>query len=425
MYRKNAFALLVLAVLAAQSPVFAQQEDIESDALSLESAPVEADKAVPRDYKFFVEGALGVVDMRYGEGLKSSHRLSADLYYATKLGDNARFVFSDRLDHFQPVMFGPESTINSLRELYLSFKPWQEGTTFEFGRINLRYGTAYGFNPTDFFRDGALRTITTANPFVLRENRLGTVMVRAQQLWSAGSISLAYAPKITNERSLDSYSADLGATNNRERWLLAGSLKFSERVNAQLLAYKEPDTDTAIGANMTALLSNAIVAHGEWVRARELSLYDRTFRLGTEKIVRDRFVGGLTYTTSTRLSLTAEYQYNGFAMTGNQWNMLSGQSLAAAGSYLLQAQIRQDLAARHAYLVYVRQQDAGLKNLDVTAMYRHNLEDSSAMTWLEVRYRWPKFDLAGQAQVNSGNPQSTFGMLRDRSALQILGTYYF
>ena len=46
------------------------------------------------------------------------------------------------------------------------------------GRINVRNGAALGYNPTDFFRSGALRSVVSIDPNSLRENRLGTVMLR-------------------------------------------------------------------------------------------------------------------------------------------------------------------------------------------------------------------------------------------------------
>jgi hypothetical protein len=40
--------------------------------------------------------------------------------------------------------------VNSLREAYLSWQPEGGNMVMEFGRINLRYGPGYGYNPTDF-----------------------------------------------------------------------------------------------------------------------------------------------------------------------------------------------------------------------------------------------------------------------------------
>ena len=57
--------------------------------------------------------------------------------------------------------------MNSLREAYLSWQPASGASILEAGRINLRYGPGYGYYPTDFFRDGSLRTSTTADPLAL------------------------------------------------------------------------------------------------------------------------------------------------------------------------------------------------------------------------------------------------------------------
>ena len=100
-------------------------------------------------------------------------RVSVDFSHSARLAPGWRAVISDRLDHVHPTDAGADATVNSLREAYLSWQPDGGNTVVELGRINLRYGPGYGYNPTDFFRDGSLRVLTTANPFALRENRTG------------------------------------------------------------------------------------------------------------------------------------------------------------------------------------------------------------------------------------------------------------
>lgn len=67
-----------------------------------------------------------------------------------------------------------------------------------FGHINLRYGPGYGYNSTDFFRDDSRRVQTTADPFALRENRLGPVMLHGQRLWTDGPLSVFFTPKLAD-----------------------------------------------------------------------------------------------------------------------------------------------------------------------------------------------------------------------------------
>lgn len=414
--------LLVLALVLAP-PVFAAS-DAESDALSLQSdtsAPVKA----ASDTKFFVEGAIGDASQRYQLGSNGLHRASFDLSHTARLGPGWRAVISDRLDHIHPRASGLDKSVNSLREAYISWQPEGATTLIEFGRINLRYGPAYGYNPTDFFRDGSLRAITTADPFALRENRMGTVMLRGQFLWDGGSMSAAFSPELADKPSQRSWSFDLGSTNNRDRTLLALGTQFSQSVSSQVLLYKQAGLSPTLGANLTALLSDAATAHIEWSRGKEPSLLSRALFLpGATAATRNRFVGGATYTTAGKLSFTAEYQYNGFGLSKQQRVALAANPLAQL-AYQGEALRLQELAPREAYLFYVTQKGLWLKDLDLAAYVRVNTGDNSRLAWLELRHHWASFDLTFQLQQNMGRATSEFGILPDRRTMQILGTYYF
>lgn len=397
--------------------------DAEADALNLESAP-EVAPQVARDTKFFIEGAIGSASQRYLPDSRDIGRASLDFSHSARLAPGLRAVFSDRLDHFHPREIGADETVNSLREAYLSWQPEGDNTVLEFGRINLRYGPGYGYNPTDFFRDGSLRTLTSADPFALRENRLGTVMLRAQRLWSAGSLSIALSPKLADRPSTDGWSLDLGSTNNRDRALVAISSQFSQSVSGQVLAYKEEGLSPTLGASLTALLSDAALAHLEWSRGSEADLLSRALALPSAAATRNRFVGGVTYTTLGKLSVTAEYQYNGFGLDQSSWAAL-GAAPATQQAYLREALRLQELAPRQSYLIYVTQKSLGLKDLDLTAYLRLNPGDDSRLAWVELRHHWPSFDLTFQLQQNMGNATSEYGILPDRRVVQMLGTYYF
>lgn len=333
-------------------------------------------------------------------------------------------MLSNRLDHFHPRESGSQASINSLREAYLGWQP-SEDTVLELGRVNLRYGPAYGYNPTDFFRDGSLRAIVSANPFTLRETRLGTVMLRGQKLWSGGSLSLAYSPKLEDRPSQDTWSLDLGSTNNRDRAVLALSTQLSSSVNTQLLVYKQNGISPTLGASFSALVSDAAVVHAEWTRGKETDLRSALLMQTSTSKTADRFVGGLTYTTTSKLSLTAEYQYNGFGLSKAQWNGLGATNSQLQGAYIREALRRQDITSRQAYLLYATQRDLGLKDLDLTAFVRFNAEDKSRLFWMELRYRWSQFDLAFQWQENIGNSGTEYGVFPDRRAIQLTGTYRF
>ena len=424
MRRFSRFAPIVLSALALIQALPVLGADAEADALNLESAPAASAAATAKDTKIFIEGALGNSSQRYQSQSRDLGRASFDFSHSARLGPGLRAVFSDRIDKIHPADVG-DSTINSLREAYLSWQPEGGNTVVEFGRINLRYGPAYGYNPTDFFRDGSLRTLTSANPFALRENRLGTVMLRGQRLWTDGSLSVAYSPKLASRPSTDGWSLDLGSTNNRDRVQIALGTQFSQRVNGQLLAYKENGLSTTLGASLTALLSDAATAQMEWSRGREPDLLSRALAAPGVTSTRSRFSGGFTYTTLGKMSVTAEYEYNGFALSQSNWAALGATSPATQVAYLVEAQRLQEQVPRQAMLIYVTQKSLGLKDLDLTAFLRINANDHSKLAWVELRHHWPSFDLALQLQQNIGRITSEYGIQPDRRVVQILGTYYF
>lgn len=405
-------AVLSCAVLALMQMQPSTAADADFDPLSLESAP-ETSPETAANTKIFVEAALGSAALR---------RASIDLTHASRLAPHWRAVISDRIDHIDPA--STDATVNSLREAYLSWQPDAGNTVLELGRINLRHGPAYGYNPTDFFRDGSLRTLTSSNPFAMRENRLGSVMLRAQRLWTGGSMSLAYSPQLADQSSTNGWSLDLGATNHRHRGLFELSTQLSPRINSQVLLYKEQGPSATVGASLSALLSDAAVAHAEWSRGSEVDPLARALAVPGAPVTRSRWVGGLTYTTLGKLSVTAEYQYNGFGASQQDWRALAANPMAQ-WSYLRNAQHQQELVSRQAMLIYITQKSLFRNHLDLTAFLRVNLEDQSRLTWLELRHHRPRFDLAVQWQQYSGSSGSEYGLVPERRVVQVLGNYYY
>ena len=410
----------IYACLAA-SGLLALPAQAQEDALNLESAPVEAAES-PSNTKWSIEGAFGNASQRYATDSIDSSRVSLDVLYSGRIGTGLRAVLSNRLDVIRATGAEPDTQRNSLREAYLSWQPGGSDTVIDLGRINQRNGPGYGYNPTDFFRDGSLRVITSADPFALRQNRMGSVMLRAQQLWNGGSLSVAYSPRMADKPSADTWDLDLGSTNNRDRAVITLGTQFSQSVNSQILLYQESGLKPTLGANMTALLSDAAVAHLEWTTGTETALVSRVFGGAPSEITRNRFVGGVTYTTLSKTSFTAEYQYNGFALDSTGWAALGA---AQQLGYLRESLRLQELAPRQAYLLYVMQKGLWLKDLDLTGYVRFNGDDDSRLTWLELRHHWRNFDLTLQLQHNTGSAGSEFGILPDRRVVQALGTYYF
>ena len=419
-------AVVAAALYALIVDAHAQQKSLDADALSLQVEPEPA--TVDASRSMFVEGAVGRATLRYGLPDDTMSRLSFDFRQSSKLGSSTRAALSARIDATNPKDRRINAAVLSLREAYVGWQDESAQHSVEVGRINFRDGPGYGYNPTDFFRDGALRTVTSANPFSLRENRMGSVMLRTQSAWSSSTLSLALSPRLESAPSDKGLSLDIGATNRRNRGLVSLGQRLSETANFQLLAYKESNARVRFGASFTALATQAVVAHGEWSYGREPDLLSRALS-GTGRASggssSSRVATGLTYTTSTRLSLTAEYQYNGFALDQSTWRSLGQTNPAVSLLYVSQAFALQDIASRQAWLAYVTQPDVGMKNLDLTLLYKHNRTDNSHLFWLELRRKLEKFDLRVQLQRNMGVAGSEFGSNPIRSSVGMVAAVYF
>jgi hypothetical protein len=419
----GAAATLCSTLLFAVAPAAASDDA----ALDLKPASEIPTRAAQRpSFRAFGEVAVGRLGQRYGLGTEETRRASLDLTWDVKLGPQWRAVLSDRLDDIHPVEAGGRSTLNSLREAFIGWQGEDGRAALDIGRVNYRNGPAYGFNPTDYFRDGASRAVTTADPLALRENRLGTAMLRGQWLWQGGSATVALAPKLRDGPSRESFSVDLGATNHADRALLALSMQPSDRIGLQAFAFHEQDKGLQLGANGTVLFGDATVGFVEWSGGRDTELLSAALGPAPRVARRHRAAAGLTYTTASKLSLTAELQYNGFALDKAQWrDAVAAYGIEAMGAYLYEVQRRQDIASRRAAMLYASQKDAGVKNLDVTGLVRYNAEDHSRFLWVEARYHFSKVDVALQWQANQGRALSEYGAQAGRTLVQVLAAFYF
>lgn len=409
----------MLAPQAAAAP--------DDAALDLQpSTDVSPKKATERRFRLFGELAAGRLSQRYGLPSDDTRRVSVDFNWEFKHGANWRGVISNRLDDVHPVDPGSRSTLNSLRELFAGWQDESGHYAVDLGRVNVRNGPAYGFNPTDYFRDGASRAVTTADPLALRENRLGTGMLRLQRLWDGGTVSVVLAPKLRDAPSQEPFSVDLGATNHADRALLALSAQPGGKVSLQLFALHERRKGLQLGANATALLGDATVAFAEWSGGRDHDLLSAALDPVAKVVSKHRAVVGMTYTTPSRLALTAEVEYNGFALDRKQWDQaVASHGVEPLGAYLYLVQQRQDIASRKAVLLYASQRDALLKNLELTGLVRYNAEDRSRFAWAEARYHWPRVDLALQWQANLGRANSEYGAVPGKRLVQLLAAFYY
>jgi len=409
------------AWMVASAARGADGSDADTDALAIADAAVAAPVA-RHDWR----GAFELAAANYKAGnqqgavlLNDNLRVSNTLSYDRTFGA-WRAIVANRLDALWRAGASHDDAVDTLKEAYLS---WQASPNaiVDLGRINLREGVASGFNPTDFFKAGALRSVASIDPESLRENRLGSVMVRGQLLWQGGSATALLAPRLAAQPSEATFNPDFGATNARTRYMLSASQRLVGDFAPQWLVYGGEGIAPQFGVNATALTGTATVVFAEYSIGRGHAIADGG--QGSQRLA-SKLATGFTHTFANKLTVTLEYDYDGASADRDTWLALQRDPVRYA-RYRAQAGTAQELTTRQSLFVYAQMQDAIVVHLDLTAMTRYDLVDHSYFTWFEARYHWPRTDLAVQWQSNFGAARSVFGAAAQRHVMQGVLTVFF
>ncbi|MGZ5765532.1 MAG: hypothetical protein ACXWHZ_19735 [Usitatibacter sp.] len=413
-------ALFALAAMAARLALAADPED--------EAALRLADETVTKverrgDWRLAVEAARAQTTQ--GGGIPDAwvDRLSFDATYDSTLAPGWRAVFSDRIDARWRDAAARQENVNTLREAYVSWQPRPDALA-DAGRINLRYGVAYGYNPTDFFRAGAVRSVVSIDPASARENRLGSVMARAQALWTQGAVTALFSPRLARQPTDDGWSADFGATNHRERWQLAASQRIAEDLAPQWIVHGEAGRSPQAGLNLSMLVNDATVAYVEASAGRSQSLVAQALMRPEDEAFRARLSFGATYTLPSKLTLTLEYEHNGAAPDAAQWDALRRGSPLDYGRYRAFVSDQQETATRGRVFFRAAWQDALVNHFDLTSNDFHNPIDGSRQYGIEARYHWKHVDAAVQWQLRTGAQRTEFGGIGTLHSWQALVTWF-
>jgi hypothetical protein len=349
-----------------------------------------------------------------------------------------------------------DNVLNEMRELYVQWQP-DPTTWIEVGRINIRSGIALGFNPTDFFRPRTVIDPLTADPSVLREDRLGTLMVSVQSLWRYGSLQVAYAPRVTlptaiyQPRDEPSFDPVLDRTNAQDRFLAKASLNIAEAFNPEVLFY-HGGTRSELGANFSAPAGHDTVVYLEWAGGVRSDLITDAFHYGQTTGTLPATVTGLlpndpnasfmndlsigaSYATENRMTFNLEYHFHQAGFSSEDWhnwfaasaqhgfNPGVNDALWYIRSY---AQDQQELETRHSAFLRFDWQDAFIKDVEVTAFANVSLEDGSGFIQTTVAYNLSRaWTLSVLASGAYGGRRSDFGSIPTAETLLLRAARYF
>ncbi|MBV9992194.1 MAG: hypothetical protein JOZ72_12995 [Alphaproteobacteria bacterium] len=393
-----------------------------------------------------------------GPGPSWEERLFLDTRLTWSLGSDVSFTYSGRFNlRAEDGIDFPshENLRNDLREAYLA---WQIAPDdfVEAGRINLKSGTGLGYNPTDFFKTRAVVEPVSADPGVLREDRLGTAMVMGQHLWDGGSVTVAYAPKLYDDTpiyfnsDLPSFDPMFDRTNARERILVKSSLRLADDLMPEFLFYDEAG-NTRFGINISRSFGRSIVGYAEWAGGSRASLVHDALTYGVEtgtlpaaalsvipesgaKSFRSDYVVGASYTTENRITINLEYDRHGEGFTGQDWRNWFDTGIAGRSNPLVTgtlwyirgyAQDQLELTGRDVVFLRADWTDAFVKDLNLSGFVLDDVRDGSALAQVSADYYLSRsWTVGGLVDANFGSRRSEFGSLPNTAEVFLKLTAY-
>jgi hypothetical protein len=411
-------------VAAADTPASAPAGDDPDLAFVPAELPDAKPDTPPRPHaltsKLYLDNAFtldshrdAVVPFPPPEPYDAQNRTSFDLSTKWKPVSRLTFTLSDRFDVVAQngeAVWSSQTVRNELRESYASWEALTR-TYLELGRINVHTGAALGFNPTDFFRPGTLIGQASLDPSVLRMNRLGTMMVRAQHIWSGGSASIAYAPKLFAPPSLASTAIgidpQLDSTNSSHRALAEVSTNVRD-LSVQALAYYEPHR-AKLGVNLTQPIGQSVIAYAEWSGGVDQGLVARALDYGRttgtipagspdpipadpSRAFRNDLAAGASVTIASTLTVNLEYHFHQGGMARTDWdhwftNGIAMPSLAPELWYIrAYANAQLEPASMHQVFVRADWPGAIVDHLELSGFAFASLIDGSVLTQVTASY---------------------------------------
>lgn len=463
------WALFWLVALGLASTAMAADEDKDLELIPRGeplAKPASPPQSADHSARIYIENALTFNTLRNDLLVPAppplaphwEERLLGDVRAEWRLAPGVLAAYSGRLNILARDGLGFPNRGNvthDLRELNVSVEP-RPRDYLDLGRINVKSGVALGFNPTDFFKARAVVDPLTADPSALRDNRLGTLMVRGQHLGEGGSISLVYAPKVTSAAAIGDdpdrgFSPLFGRTNASDRWLVKTSARLHDDFNPELLLYRE-NGRTTFGANLTESIGQSTVAYVEWAGGRRRGITDEALAFGRqtgtipafapaviEQGGQERFRSqaaiGASYTTENKITFNLEYHYNGAGLSRADWSrwFATGEGRPASSAIARQlwfireyAAERQEPLQRHSVFLRADWVDFLVPKLELTGFVLADAAGGSTFLQLEANYaRTDLWSFGVLATATTGGRRSNFGSLARAGSVLFKATRYF
>lgn len=319
---------------------------------------------------------------------------------------------------------GNTSTVRkAFREGYVA-KRVGDSLFVDVGRINLRSGVASGFNPTDWLREAAALPQTTQNPVSLRENRLGTVMLRLQAIENWGAVQVAMVPHLAHKEDGASPEGLAWERTNDDKALhVRVAPQLHEALSLDLLAYARENRHPQWGLNLTSVLHSALIAHAELATGLREGLAAPGGEPSTQ--MHQRVAAGVNWTTPQGAVLTVERHSATDALNPQDWEAwrfaTDRPTLRSLAQLRAQRSDLQEPLVRDAW--FFRATVSGLSeraNVDLGAFVRLNAYDHSAL-W-QVDGAWhvrPRVSVYASLGGFAGAALSEFGTNPTRTLLSV------
>lgn len=472
-------ALLLSILFISSSALCAEQDDdlglIPDNVLS--QPPEEASEAMPETYRFKIyldEAATAnirredlAVPVPSPDDSDWNNRLSLDAKMEIDLSPNLSFIIADRL-HYLLEENQEESggrVQNDLKELYAT------GHSYHFlymdiGRVNFKNGVAVGFNPTDYFKKNAVSYRISEDPNLLRENRLGVVMARAQGIWEKGSVTLAFAPEVNQDQDEwwtddGSYGLRLDKTNRSNRTLSKVTLNAFPDFNPEFLYFYDSDR-SHFGTNLTKGIGDSAIVYMEWSGSNRPDIFAQSLTEAQESGIipsnglwamdsereshfQNQLSIGFSYTEKVNRTTFVEYHFNEAGFSKEDWDnwfrtgkeaktLLQNTATEALGLGILGqlwttrkwSQEAQEPLSRHSIFIRNFWEDALIHSLDLTGITRINLSDGSFFAQPMAEYHIKKnLTLSLCVNLYIGSDETEYGSVSPIGDVKAGATYYF